>query len=191
MLAVADQLAPELLRGRGDDGVEYIIRPFHWNLEKVDQYLERFIRFNIFTDNIPKTEQGFIATMVGSQSIWFEMVKAETEENVAFLYLSDFVTSLTEKRFISATFHAVTWDAKAAPRRELARQFLACMFRQFKLHRIQAAVPLNRAGAIRTLKRMGFQEEGVMREAVRYYGQWFDVLLMSILEGEVSNGRAA
>jgi RimJ/RimL family protein N-acetyltransferase len=168
----------------GEDDVEYIIRPFKWTLEAVEKYLQEFVRFNIFTDDVPHTSDGFLATM-GGATLWFEMVKAETEENVAFLYLTDFIPSLTEKRFISATFHAVTWDAKAAPRRELVRRFLKEMFRRFKLHRIQAAVPLSRGGAIRTLHRLGFQDEGVMREPVRYGGSWYGVLLMSILENEV------
>jgi RimJ/RimL family protein N-acetyltransferase len=152
----------------------------------VERYLQEFVRFHIFTDDVPKTVEAFLTTLNGS--LWFEMVPQGTDENVGFMYLTDFIPSLTEKRFLSATFHAVTWDAKAAPRRQLARQFIREMFRRFHLHRLQAAVPLNRGGAIRTLKKIGFKDEGIMRDAVRYNGTWYGVLLLSILEQEVSNG---
>lgn len=188
MSTLAVQQAPELFRGTGKDGIEYAVRPFRWSLEMAEKYFQKFMQYRIFTDDVPPTVDGFLNTMVGSHSLWFEMVNVETDENVAFLYLTDFVPSLSEKRFISATFHAVTWDARAAPRLELAKRFIKEVFRQFGFHRLQAAVPLNKGGAIRTLHRLGFQDEGVMREPIRYQGQWFGILLMSILEGEVLHG---
>jgi L-amino acid N-acyltransferase YncA len=189
MSVSAVQPAPELFKAFGEDGIEYSVRPFRWTFDRAEQYFREFVKYHIFTDDVPKTIEAFLATM--GNSIWFEMVNEATEEGVAFMYLTDFQPSLTEKRFLSATFHAVTWDAKAAPRRGIAQRFIQEMFTRFKLHRMQAAVPLNKGGAIRTLHKMGFKDEGVMRQSVRYGGKWFDVLLLSILEHEVSNGNGS
>lgn len=188
MSAVAPPLAPELFHGVGGDEVTYAVRPFQWTLEKAEKYYKEFERYRIFSDDVPHNVDGFLATMMGSSCLWFEMVNMETEENVGFMYLTDFVPSLTEKRFLSATFHAVTWDAKGGPRIGLAKQFIKEMFKQLGLHRLQAAVPLTKGGAMRMLRRLGFKDEGVMREPIRYGGNWVSILLLSILETEVLDG---
>lgn len=191
MSPVAAQSAPELLRGVGEDGVEYVIRPFRWTLEAAERYVKEFIRYKIFADDVPHTVDGFLTTMVGSHALWFEMVVAATGENVGFMYLTDLIPSLTEKRFVSATFHAVTWDAKAAPRLELVRRFITGIFKLLGLHRLQSVVPLSKGGAIRVLHRLGFKDEGIIREPIRYGGVWYGVLLLSILESEANNGNGA
>lgn len=178
----------ELLRVAGQDGIEYIIRPFEWNLAKVEEYYHRFEKYHIFSDDIPRSPEGFLAYVSSAGTIWFEVIKNENQENVGLMYLTDLRPSWVERRFIDAFFHAVTWDAKAAPRLPVAREFIKMVFKLFGLHKLQSAVPLKYGGAIRTLKRLGFKEEGTLREARRYNGVWFGVLLLSILEHEVSNG---
>ena len=188
MSVTVDQSQPELLRGIGKDGIEYVIRPFEWSLDRALGYYERFAAFGLISDHVPKNMQGFIRTMVGSFSLWFEMVRTDSGENVGFIYLTDMCPSLTEKRYLSATIHAVTWDSKASPRLDLAKRFLVNLFRMFKFHRLQMVIPCNRGGAIRMAKRLGFKDEGVMRSSVSYKGIWFNTLLLSLLEGEVENG---
>lgn len=179
----------ELLRETGEDGVEYIIRPFRWSLEQTEYYYSRFKSYHIFSDDIPDSPESFIAYVGLTGTLWFEGVRADTEENVGFVYLTDMQPSWNEKRFLSAFFHAVTWDAKAAWRQAVAKAFIRRVFKVFGLHRLQAAVPMKYGGAIRTLKKLGFVEEGRLVEARRYDGIWFDVLLLSILEGELNGHR--
>ena len=187
MTAVQSQ--PELLSGVGKDGVVYAIRPFEWSLGLAAAYYERFAKMGLLADHMPRNLSSFLQTMPGS--IWFEMVEAKDGKNVGFVYLTDLAPSLTEKRYLSATFHAVAWDSKASPRIELVRRFIAILFRMFRLHRMQAVIPMNRGGAIRMAKKLGFKPEGVMRDAVSYRGIWFSTLLLSLLEGEVENGTGA
>lgn len=179
-----DQSQPELFRGTGLDNQEYRVIPFEWTLEKAERYCKEFTKHKIFSDDVPRDLDSFLTTMLSSNSLWFEVV-GQDGENYGFMYLTEFIPSLTEKRFISATFHAVTWDGKAAPRIEIAKEFIRRMFRTFRLHRLAAVIPLPKGGAIRMVKRMGFKEEGVIREAMRYGGQWVNHLLLSVLESEV------
>lgn len=181
-------LDQELLRATGSDGVEYKIRPFEWNLTKVEDYYRRFEKYHIFSDDIPKSPESFMAYVGLAGTIWFEAIRCSDGENVGLLYLTDLRPSWVEKRYISAFFHAITWDAKAAKRLPVARAFIKAVFALFGLHRLESAVPLKYGGAIRTLKRLGFKEEGVLREARKYDGKWFGVLMLSILDHEVSNG---
>lgn len=187
--AVAQQL--EFVRATGEDGIEYIIRPFEWSLERVESYYHRFKSYHIFSDDIPDTSEAFITYVGLAGTLWFEGVRADTEENVGFVYLSDMQPSWNEKRYLSAFFHAVTWDAKAAHRRAVAKAFIRQVFKVFRLHRLQAAVPAKYGGAIRTLKKLGFADEGRLRKARKYDGVWFDVILLAMLEGEGNgNGRS-
>src|SRR6267378_2440407 len=187
--AVAQPL--EFLRETGEDGVEYIIRPFRWSLEAAEHYYRRFKDYHIFSDDIPDTPESFIAYVGLAGTLWFEGVRADTGENVGFVYLTDMQPSWKEKRFLSAFFHAVTWDAKAAHRRAVAKAFIRQAFKVFKLHRLQAAVPAKYGGAIRTLKKLGFTDEGRLIKARKYNGIWFDVILLAMVEGEVNgNGRS-
>lgn len=181
-----DQL-PEFVQGRGDDGVLYTIRPFTWSIEAAERFFPIIRNFGIFSDDIEPTVDGFLRFIVGNHSLWFETIN-EKDENVGFIYLTDLLTSRTEKRILNATFHAVTWDAKAAPRRVIAEQFIRKIFQVLKLHRLTALIPMKFAGAIRTAKKIGFKDEGVLRSFRRYNGIWFNVLVLSILETEVNNG---
>ncbi|MGH3412003.1 MAG: GNAT family N-acetyltransferase [Marmoricola sp.] len=62
-------------------------------------------------------------------------------------------------------------------------------FREMGLHRVQLDVaPFNRAG-IRAYEKVGFVEEGRHREAVWHDGQWYDEVLMSLLDHEWAAAR--
>lgn len=150
---------------------------------------ERFIEAGIFSDDIPKTMDGFIAYMVQNRTIWFEVIRVSDEAHIGFVYFSDFLPSWTEKRYISCSFHSIVWDHKATPRRELVLDVIQWVFNAFGIHRMFAAIPLRFGAAIRIAKKFGFVEEGVLRGARRYNGQWYGVLILSILESELGNGR--
>lgn len=191
MTSVAEiNLNQEFLRAIGSDGIEYTIRPFEWNLARVEEYYHKFEKYHIFSDDIPKDPEAFLVYIGSAGTLWFEAVRCSDEVSVGLMYLTDLRPSWTERRYISAFFHAITWDAKAAKRLPVAKAFIKTVFRIFGLHRLESAVPLKYGGAIRTLKRLGFKEEGTIREGRRYNGVWFNVLLLSILEHEVSDNGA-
>lgn len=178
---------PEFVQGVGDDGVVYTIRPFTWTVEMAEKFFPIIHSFGILSDDVPDSVEGFLTYIVGSHSLWFEIVN-EKDENVGFLYISDLLKSYTEPRFINATFHAITWDAKAAPRRVIAEKFIRKIFGVLRLHRLTAMIPAKFTGAIRTAKKLGFKDEGRFRALRRYKNVWFDVIVLSILESEINNG---
>jgi L-amino acid N-acyltransferase YncA len=188
-IAPAAFLQGDLLQVIGSDNVEYAVRPYEWSLARAEEYFPQFVRIGIFSDDVPKTIDGFLRYVVAAGTVWFETVEVATGKHVGFLYISDLLPSWTEPRYISATWHAVVWDSKAAPRREVARAFIEQIFRLLKLHRLCVSIPLKFGGAIRNAKRLGFKEDGTVRSVRRYNNEWFGVLLMSILESEVVNGR--
>ena len=170
------------------DSKEYGVRSFHWTLDRADLYKDKFFEAKILSDDITRDLLGFLSYAAQPNMLWFEIYETETDASVGFISLSDMLRSFAEDRIISATWHAVVWDAKAAPRRDIATRFIKWAFDTFRLHRLNAMIPLNRGGVARFAKRIGFQEEGILRQARRYNGEWYGVLMLSILETEVPNG---
>ncbi|WP_028605603.1 GNAT family N-acetyltransferase [Ottowia thiooxydans] len=72
---------------------------------------------------------------------------------------------------------------------EALRAILNYGFSQYGLNRIQATTDLDSSRSIATLKRVGFQEEGVLRESGFWKGQFHDVRCFSLLRSEWTTNR--
>lgn len=166
------------------DGKKYSIRTIGWTLDKIQEVWGRWKDFEILSDDLPATIDGFTYYITAGGAVWFEVID-ESENQVGLVYINELVPSMTTGKFISCQFHATMWDAKAGPRKELARLFLHKIVRTFGLHRVSCEIPLRFGGAIRVMKKIGFVEEGVLRSARRYRNQWYNVLLLGLLEEEV------
>lgn len=184
MTSVAEYL-PEIVRN-GDDFVDYVIRPYSWNLLRVEQHTPRFMKVGIFSDDIPKDTFGFLRYVLSSGTLWFEIAKKESGEHIGFIYLSDLLPSWTEKRYISAYCHALVWNARVGALHSLGRDFIKMAFSWLRLHKLCMSIPAKFGGAIRHARQLGFVDEGRIRKARRYNGVWFDVIHLSILEDEVA-----
>ncbi|GGO62355.1 N-acetyltransferase [Nonomuraea cavernae] len=60
-------------------------------------------------------------------------------------------------------------------------------FDALRLHRIELWVADENAAAIRVYQKVGFVEEGRARDTLRRNGRWHDMVLMSLLEGELKD----
>lgn len=180
---------PELSRTTIEDGEEYIVRPFVWDIETADRYKDMFFgvgkKFAILSDDIPRTLDGFLGFVMTPGSVWFEVVRATSDEHIGFVYVTDLVRSRAENRYISATWHGLAWDSKIITRTKVARDAVRAIFKMFRLHRLMAVVPLIFGRTISAAKKIGFRQEGVMQSCRRYNGQWVGVLLMSITEEDL------
>lgn len=169
------------------DGVTYAIRYMAWDLEKAKAAFDRYMIHQTLSDDIPKTFDGFLVFVMAGGSLWFEVVDIELGQQIGLMHVNGLSPSLVEKRYISAQFHAITWDAKAAYRLNLVKAFIRWLFTNLKLHRLQAEIPPKFGGAIRTLLKVGFTSEGRLRQARRYGGEWYDVVVLGVLEQEVDS----
>jgi len=173
----------EVVRMKGEDGVEYSVRAMPLTLERIREAWEGFSQFEVFSDDGPQDLAAFTRYVIETRGMWFEAIG--DGKSVGLIYISNMVQSYNHDEMISAMIHAVVWDAKAAPRRVVMEEFFRRLFPLLKLHRLEGQIPAHHAGAIRTLKKLGFSEEGRKREAARYKGSWFDVIVLSLLESEV------
>jgi RimJ/RimL family protein N-acetyltransferase len=67
---------------------------------------------------------------------------------------------------------------------EATRLIVGYGFEQLGLHRISLEVYAFNPRARRAYEKVGFRAEGVLRESLRYNGEWIDATLMSILAPE-------
>ena len=58
-------------------------------------------------------------------------------------------------------------------------------FESMNLHRIDLEVYASNARARRVYEKVGFRQEGVLREAIYKYGRYEDIVQMGLLEGEL------
>lgn len=86
-----------------------------------------------------------------------------------------------------------TWLAPEGRNRGLGtdalRTFLTYGFEHIGLHRISLEVYAFNPRARRVYDKVGFVAEGVLRQALRYDGEWIDAVVMSILAPEWARHR--
>ena len=83
---------------------------------------------------------------------------------------------------------ADTWGQQKDPfglMTEALRAANAFVFDRMRLHRIMLWVADGNAPAIHVYQKLGFVEEGRARDTFRRNGQWHDMVLMGLLEGEL------
>lgn len=181
-----------LVTTKGTDGHLYSVVPMAWTLDKIEQYWNLYEKFDILSDDVPRDKKGFELFIMTSHALWFEIVDLTQKVVIGLMFVSDLQPSLTERRWISALWHAAVWDAKAGIRLPVARESIKQIFKLLRLHRLEVIIPLTAGGAIRTAKKIGFIDEGVMRSFFRIRGEWRSALRMSIIENDTafwSNAR--
>ena len=83
--------------------------------------------------------------------------------------------------FESCEVHFVFWDGRFRGREELMRKMLEYGFETYKFRRMRTEVPLYAAKTKKSVERIGFIQEGRLRKAALWKGEWFDVDVFSIL----------
>jgi len=177
------ELTSEIVRAKGSDGHEYSVRPYQWSIDRISDFSEKVGKLRIYSDAAPMTPERVAQIVLSGAALWFDVFDLDLDESVGLMSLSDF-RSMPDGRPYEAEWHALVWDSHVGIRRGVARAALKAFFRLFKFHRIRVSIALKFGGTIRNAKRIGFVEEGVLRESARYNGVWYDQLVLSLLASE-------
>jgi RimJ/RimL family protein N-acetyltransferase len=85
-----------------------------------------------------------------------------------------------------AEFHACFWDKHLSSRTELLCELMGWAFMEFELERLETFVAIYARAVYRFLtKRLGFREEGLLRQVWKHRGVLQDMYILSILRSEV------
>ncbi len=75
-----------------------------------------------------------------------------------------------------------SWGQRIGPR--MAGELVTIAFDELKMHRILAVASERNVASIKCFQKVGFTEEGRLRHANRRDGEYFDLVLLSLLEDE-------
>ncbi|KAJ6781917.1 hypothetical protein PWT90_10861 [Aphanocladium album] len=103
---------------------------------------------------------------------------------VGFIMLTDEARFSPQTRACSAVISLASRYVDQGYGTEALQWLINWGFRYANLHRISLSVNSYNARAIAAYKKLGFVEEGRSRETVFFDRQWYDTILMSILEQE-------
>lgn len=132
-------------------------------LSDVTASLESYSPPKVFNFAITLKSTG---SVVGSCSIW---IKSEVHRHGGLGYILN-------KQF---------WNKGYGT--EIAKALTKFGFEVLKFHRISATCFPNNLASKRLLEKVGFKQEGYLREEIYIRGQWRDSLLFSILENDFNN----
>ena len=113
------------------------------------------------------------------ENILKNAIVLETDDGGGILTLSNM------KPGLRAEAHLTFWDHKLSPRIELIRECLVWAFLSFDLYRIEVFIPALGHALRRVLKKIGFREEGILKNRSWYEGQLIDTVLLAILREEI------
>lgn len=114
----------------------------------------------------------FAASLAAVGSLHFELGKGQGYAVVRNLAASD-----------NADLHYCVWDPKMSFKMILnaGGELVNFLFVQAKVHRVTASVPVYNENAARFATLLGFKFEGLIRQAVRYHNEYFDVKIFGLL----------
>lgn len=185
-MTVAAEPTRPIATAIGTDEHVYAVRPYEWNVDRIADFSTKVQALRIYSDAAPMTPERVTHLVLSGQAMWFDVIDETLDTSIGVMCLAG-IQFMPDSRPFEAEWHALVWDSKVGMRRAIARAALKAFFNIFKLHRIQVRIALKFGGTIRNAKRIGFTEEGVLRESARYNGVWYDQLILSLLASEVES----
>jgi RimJ/RimL family protein N-acetyltransferase len=131
----------------------------------------------ILDDYAKENYEAFITKLFDKDSIWFECTGFP-----GVLYANGIRTGL------SAHVHFVFFDSKLRGRELFLINVLKWLVNMLQLEKVNAFVPKFCKSLISFLKRLGFREEGEVRNWSRNGGKLFNVVILGMTKEEVLNG---
>ncbi len=122
---------------------------------------------------------------VGGDAVWFTIYETATWRSIGTTDLFDL-----DQRHRSAAFGMLIGEAVARGRglgTETARLVLDYAFTALGLHSVHLETDEFNRAARRAYAKAGFREVGRRREATRFAGRWWDLILMDCLAAEFAS----
>lgn len=130
--------------------------------------------FSDYMKGTPAAKAAVIATLGKADTLLWEVAHERADIDIlGILRLSEVNPGC------SAKAHYFFFDGRLADKTALLIEWKRWAFEQAGLHRVTIEVPMfAKALASHARKHLGFQEEGTMRQAIRWRDAWHDVLVL-------------
>jgi RimJ/RimL family protein N-acetyltransferase len=153
------------------------VRPTELSLERLRFIWDKLKDFKVlFNDHVAGDFQAFINHFIVQVDGEYTAAGLMWDvDDVGMFFLNEI------RPAISGTAHFTFWDKRTKGREDLCRDMIRYVFDTYKFVRIETRVPLYAKSALAATERIGFIQEGRLRDSVLYEGKWFDVNVYSIL----------
>lgn len=198
--AVANELDREFVVW-GEYGDELLgVRPMPMDLGNLEKVYELHSQHDaLFSDLVERSFKRWAAFILGNAKFPMEVLVLPEREHVGYMYLTDVLFNENKPmQMTSASGHFSFWDGKIATRKQLVKQVIEVFARGYKLHRLWVRIPVYAYRAVRAAVQLGFSGpyeyrlldrkvmiEGVSRLAIKYKGEWHDVLQLGLVGDEL------
>lgn len=156
---------------------------------RVHQYAsnEDAVRFMLWGPNAEEDTQAFIkrtlASYQASPRLNYEVAVIRKEDGRFIggtgFHIDEHAPEIAE---LGYCYHPDYWGRGYAS--EAASALIAYGFRELGLHRIYAKCHPDNIGSAQVMRKVGMTYEGIMRQHVRWKGQWRDSLLYAVLASD-------
>ena len=148
--------------------------------EKVKELWEQASQFDVlFSDWTKGRIEPFLSALLSKNAVWFEFYDTIEVKPVGVAYVTQVHNGF------DAVGHFTFWDKTAKGREPIVRNLMRRVFNTYDLHRMTAKIPVYQKGVLAFARRLGFEEEGRVREAVIYKENWNDLILLGIVRDEL------
>jgi RimJ/RimL family protein N-acetyltransferase len=182
-LGVVEQHEPVLVIecSEPDGKVVRTVSPTKLDVDRLKELWEKLKDFDVlFNDFVEGDIQAFMGHFIRVEG---DQVKPQAliwdVDDVGILYINQI------RPLDSCQAHFVFWDRRYRGREELIKSMCKFLFKEYKFRRINVQWPLYAKFSIHFMERMGFVNEGRLREATLYKGDWFDLMLFSLMEKDL------
>lgn len=147
--------------------------------EKIDSLWQKFSAFPVTADDFTKgSKQVFVDSLLQPNNIFYEI---GDELGLA--------SATCVRPNMDALVHLVMFDKRLRGRERLFTDILTELFIRCRLHRCTAVVCETQATARKLLVRLGFVQEGVMRQATLRNGEYLDLYVYGLSRVELFRRR--
>jgi UDP-4-amino-4,6-dideoxy-N-acetyl-beta-L-altrosamine N-acetyltransferase len=146
-----------------------------------DPEARRFI-FSYLPLSMEEEERWFSRYLEQEKNKVFIIEVKDKKEAIGYLLLSN-IDHKNQNAEIGIHIDERDYQGKGYGK-DAMRTFLRFLFCEMNLHRIYLYVHEYNERAIKFYRRMGFMDEGILRDATYTEGRFQNILLMSILRGE-------
>ena len=164
--------------------IEYFLK---WmNDTEVSQYLTVYLPVTEFTEE-KWIEDMAQKTAAGSDVIFVIEALDDGHKSIGVVGLDKISPKDHQAEFGIAIGEKSHWEKGYGT--EAARLIIDYGFQQLNLHRIRSGALANNKRSIRLHKKVGFQEEGRLREEVFKNGEFHDLVIFGLLRDEWKSGK--
>ena len=149
-------------------------------LDKITEIYEESKKFEtIFSDQTRGDVRKFVRIFMDNRSAWVEVRRIADDRSVGVMCAQNIVEG------VDADVHITMWDSVGKGREELIKEVMRCAMRRYELVRLTAPIPGYQKAVGRVIQRLGFEQEGTKRKAVKYNGDWCPLHIFGILREDL------